>query len=84
VLVHHACGACWSWTGSACRFKEEEINQSSKFLLQAVEYLAEQQGRKPDDVMEELMHNPVKMLPALFSANNMREWLPDNLKSVRC
>ena len=66
-----------------CRKKEEEVNEASKTLIKAVEYLAEQEDRETDEVMQDLMNNPATVFPALFSAENMQQFMPDSVQQVR-
>lgn len=52
-------------------------------LVRSMEYLAEQQGRSTDEVMRETMQEPGRLLPVLFSAENVQQFMPTNVQDVR-
>ena len=59
------------------------MNQASQMLVSAVEQLAEEEDRKPEDVMQDLMQNPSTMFSTIFSAERMKQFMPDGMQEVR-
>jgi hypothetical protein len=66
-----------------CRFKEDRVNSATKTLINVVEKVAEEQDRDVEDVMKDLMQQPGKLLPVLFTAENMKQFMPEALSQVR-
>lgn len=64
------------------RFKEKSVNQATQSLIRAVEFLAEQEGRPTEEVMTELMEQPATLFPKLFSAENMKQLMPEGVTKV--
>jgi hypothetical protein len=58
------------------------VNQTSQLLVRAVERLAEEEDRPSEDVMQDLMQNPSTMFPMIFSADTMKEFMPESMKEV--
>lgn len=66
----------------ACRRKEQGVNQASQMLVDSVEQLAKEEGRKPEDVMQDLMQNPRTMFSTIFSAERLKQFMPENMQQV--
>lgn len=66
----------------ARRFKEERVNQATQALIGAVEKLAEQEDRTSEEIMQDVMTDPKTLFPILFTAENLKELVPQNLEPV--
>lgn len=58
------------------------MNAATSALIGAVEEYAEKEDRSTEDVMKELMSEPGQLLPVLFTAENMKQLMPEGLQEV--
>jgi hypothetical protein len=51
-------------------------------MIGAAERLAEQEGRSTEAVMQDLLNDPQKLFPLVFTAENLIGLVPENLQPV--
>ena len=59
------------------------MNQATQALISSVEKLAEQEERTTEEIMQDVMQDPKALFPILFTAENIKEFVPQNLEPVR-
>lgn len=59
------------------------MNQATQMLVRACEMLAEKENRSSEDVMQDLMQSPRTYFPMVFSAENLKQLMPEGMQEVR-
>lgn len=59
------------------------MNQATQTLISAVEKLAAQEERTSEEIMQDVMSDPKTLFPMLFTAENLKELVPQNMEPVR-
>jgi hypothetical protein len=65
-----------------CRYREKDVNQATQAMIGAAEKLAEQEGRTTEKILEDLLSDPQKIFPLVFTAENLKGLVPESLQPV--
>jgi hypothetical protein len=58
------------------------VNQATQSIISAAERLAEKEGKTTEQVMQDAMNDPTSVFPLLFTAENLKELVPEDVQNV--